>query len=90
MFNSQLTLLHVSCNCVLTNTETVAILILFKLAASLVLRPHPAFRHLEYRKAGEGLVSFLTSDVRIEEMVERLSNCVWGSLGQEHQSQGTR
>ena len=27
---------------------------------SLVPRPYPAFRHLQYGKAGEGLVSFLT------------------------------
>ena len=27
---------------------------------SLVPRPYPAFRHLQYEKAREGLVSFLT------------------------------
>ena len=31
-----------------------------KLAPSLVPRPRPAFRHLQYGKAGEVLVSFLT------------------------------
>ena len=45
---------------------------------SLIPRPRPAFHHLQYtekyRKAGEGLVSFLTyvSDIRIEWMVERI------------------
>ena len=54
--------------------------------ASLVPRPSPAFRCLKFGKAGEGLVSFLTSDVRIERMVESVLLCM-GALGPEQQKE---
>ena len=40
--------------------------------SSLVPRPRSAFRHFQYGKAIEGLVSFLVSDVRIERRVDRV------------------
>ena len=38
--------------------------------SGLVPRPRPAFGRLQYKKVGESLVTFLTSDVRIEPMVK--------------------
>ena len=50
------------------------------LLSNLVPRLHPAYHHLQYRKAGESLVYIFShvSDVSIERMIE----CAWAHWAQ--------